>query len=101
MELVIKETLEKLLEVMGIPFSGVKIEKDGESSYYVQIETSNSNLLIGWHGETISSLQHMMKCLLWKQKTDIKAQIIVDFVKSYFNSQIYENFCIYSDQVED
>ena len=78
MELVIKETLEKILEVMRVPFSGVKVDKEDENSYYVSIETSSSNLLIGWHGETIAALQHMLKCILWKQKIGSDTQIIVD-----------------------
>lgn len=78
MELVIKETLEKILEVMKVPFSGVKVEKEGEKTFYVQIDTSSSNLLIGWHGETISALQHILKCILWKQKIGSDVQVIVD-----------------------
>ena len=78
MELVIKETLEKILEVMKVPFSGVKVEKEGETSFYVSIETSSSNLLIGWHGETVAALQHMLRCVLWKQKIGSDIQIVVD-----------------------
>lgn len=78
MELVIKETLEKILEVMKVPFSGVTVTKEGDSSYYVSIDTSSSNLLIGWHGETIAALQHMLKCMLWKQKIGSDIQVIVD-----------------------
>lgn len=78
MELVIKETLEKILEVMKVPFSGVKVDKEGENNFYVSIETSSSNLLIGWHGETIAALQHMLKCILWKQKIGSDIQIVVD-----------------------
>jgi spoIIIJ-associated protein len=78
MELVIKETLEKILEVMKVPFSGVTVEKESDNSFYVSIETSSSNLLIGWHGETIAALQHMLKCLLWKQKVGNNVQVIVD-----------------------
>jgi len=78
MELLIKETLEQLLEVMGISFSGVTVTKEGETSFYVSIETADSNLLIGWHGETIGAIQHVFKCLLWKQKLDGKIQVIVD-----------------------
>ena len=78
MELVIKETLEKILEVMKVPFSGVKVEKENSNTFYVSINTESSNLLIGWHGETISAIQHMLKCLLWKQKVASDAQVIVD-----------------------
>jgi spoIIIJ-associated protein len=78
MELLIKETLEKLLNIIGISYTGVKISKESENAYYVEIETENSSLLIGWHGETIAAIQHVLKCLLWKQGVESKTQIIVD-----------------------
>ena len=78
MELLIKETLEKLLEVMGISFTGVKITKEGENAYYTEIETENSSLLIGWHGETIAALQHILKCLVWRQGVESNVQIVLD-----------------------
>jgi len=78
MELLIKETLEEILKIMQVDFSGVLVEKEGETSFYVSIATSNSNLLIGWHGETIASIQHILKCLLWKKKLGGKIQVIVD-----------------------
>ncbi|MBU0578142.1 KH domain-containing protein [Patescibacteria group bacterium] len=78
MELLIKETLEKLLDVLNVSYTGVKINKEGETTYYVEIETEHSNILIGWHGETISALQHLLKCLLWKQGIDSRTQVIID-----------------------
>ena len=78
MELLIKETLEKLLEVMGISYTGIKIAKEGENAYYTEIETENSSLLIGWHGETIAALQHILKCLVWKQGVESHVQIVLD-----------------------
>lgn len=86
MELLIKETLEKLLGVMGISYTGVKITKEGENAYYTEIETENSSLLIGWHGETIGALQHILKCLVWKQGVNSETQIILD-VDSYKRRQ--------------
>ena len=78
MELLIKETLEKLLDIMGIQYTGVKITKEHGSVYYTEIQTSNSSLLIGWHGETIAAIQHILKCLLWKQGVESKIQIVLD-----------------------
>jgi len=78
MELLIKETLEKLLDVMKVSHSGVTIEKEGKDNYYAQIQTAQSSLLIGWHGETIAALQHILKCLLWKQGVESATQVIVD-----------------------
>ena len=78
MELLIKETLEKFLDVLGISYTGVKISKENDNTYYAQIEAENSSLLIGWHGETIGALQHLLKCLLWKQGIDSKTQVVLD-----------------------
>ena len=78
MELLIKETLEKLLDILGISYTGVKITKETETAFYAEIETESSSLLIGWHGETIAAIQHILKCLLWKQGVESKIQIIID-----------------------
>ncbi|MFH1012534.1 MAG: R3H domain-containing nucleic acid-binding protein [Candidatus Peregrinibacteria bacterium] len=78
MDLVIKETLEKLLEVLGVSFTGVKVKKEAEKAYYVEIETESSSLLIGWHGETIAAVQHILKCLLWKEGMESALQVILD-----------------------
>lgn len=78
MDLVIKETLEKLLEVLGISFTGVKVTKEADDVFYAEIKTENSSLLIGWHGETVAALQHLLKCLLFQQGTSSKTQVIVD-----------------------
>ncbi|MBU1018278.1 KH domain-containing protein [Patescibacteria group bacterium] len=78
MELLIKETLEKLLNILGVPYTGVKITKETETAYYAEIETEKSSLLIGWHGETIAAIQHILKCLIWKQGVESKVQVIVD-----------------------
>ena len=78
MELLIKETLENLLNLLGISYTGVKITKENENIYYTEIETENTSLLIGWHGETIAAIQHVLKCLLWKQGVESKTQVIID-----------------------
>lgn len=78
MELLIKETLEKLLDIMGVSFTGVKISEEQKGAYYCEIEAENSSLIIGWHGETIAAIQHMLKCLLWKQGVKSDTQVIVD-----------------------
>ncbi|QQR83943.1 KH domain-containing protein [Candidatus Peregrinibacteria bacterium] len=78
MELVIKETLEKLLDLMKISYSSVKVTKESDKAYYTEIQTEKSSLLIGWHGETIAALQHLLKCLLWKNGLHSEVQVILD-----------------------
>jgi len=64
-EKVIKETLEELLNRMGTQYSKIDIEKTEDNAYAVNIETEEATLLIGHHGETIFSLQHVLKVLCW------------------------------------
>ena len=78
MELLVKETLEKLLDILGVSYTGVKIVKENKDVYYAEIETAHSSLLIGWHGETMIAIQHILKCLLWKQGVESKTQVIID-----------------------
>jgi spoIIIJ-associated protein len=77
MDLVIKETLEKLLQVLGVPFTGVTVHKD-ENTYVADIDTQDTSLLIGYHGETIGALQHLLKCFLFKQGVSTETQVVVD-----------------------
>ncbi len=87
MDLVIKEALEKLLNTLGIPFTAVKVSKESDKGFYCDIKTPNTSLLIGWHGETIMALQHILKCLLWKEGVEsTEVQVVLD-VDNYRKKQ--------------
>ncbi len=61
----IKEVVGELLNQMGITDAELKVSKDEENKILrVEIETDDSSLLIGWHGETINALQHLTKAIL-------------------------------------
>ena len=78
MESLIKENLGELLGALNVPYKEIKINQENEKAYYTQIETDQSSLLIGWHGETINALQHILKCLLWNKGMTSETQLIVD-----------------------
>lgn len=65
MENTIHEIIETLIGKMGCTISKIRIEKDQENGYNINLETSNPNLLIGRHGENIGALQHIAKLMLW------------------------------------
>lgn len=68
MEQTIKETLEGLLDAMGIAYEGITIEEVDENHYRADIQSEEySPLLIGWHGETIGAMQYLLKTLLWRK----------------------------------
>lgn len=77
---VLKETLEQILIKLEVPFDKVIIEKEdqnGTDLYRINIETEDPSMLIGFHGENIHSLQHLLKVISWKQ-TNQDFNILLD-----------------------
>lgn len=61
-----KELVDKLLGLMGIE-AGTTIIDDAENkAIRVQVETANPGVLIGFHGETLSSLQLILNIMVSK-----------------------------------
>lgn len=90
MEDIIQETLADVLKHMGVTFGKFKVNANmkspsGETVYRIDIDTDETATLIGYHGETIYALQHVVKTLVWK-KTDKNVFIILD-VDSYRKRQ--------------
>lgn len=61
------ETLTPLLELLHIPFKNINVESFDDNEYRVNIETDEAQLLIGYHGGNLLSLQHLLKVLLHKK----------------------------------
>lgn len=67
MENTIHQILEELVGKMGCSLNKIRIEKQADNSFRVNIETSHPNLMIGYRGENINALQHLTKLLLWNK----------------------------------
>lgn len=79
-ESVLKETLENLLIKLETPFDNVIINKEKQNNsdlYRINIESEDPSMLIGFHGETVYALQHLLKVLAW-EKTKTEYNILVD-----------------------
>src|SRR3990167_10310616 len=66
---IVKETIEDLLKKLKVE-STVSVEEittDEEIHYQINIESPETGLLIGYHGETINSLQLLLGVLLYKK----------------------------------
>lgn len=86
----IQETLAEILKNMGIPFRGFKVSVDnkhasGSPVYRIDINSDEAATLIGYHGETIYALQHVLKTLVWK-RAEQSIFIVLD-VDSYRKRQ--------------
>lgn len=82
MENIIQDTLAEILKNLHVVFRKFKVavEKgpaEENTIYRIDIDTDEAAVLIGYHGETIYALQHLLKSLVWK-KTDKNVLIVVD-----------------------
>jgi spoIIIJ-associated protein len=79
-EKAIKVTLEEILIKLKTEFSKIEVEEKEDNTYAVNIESSDDTAtLIGHHGETIYSLQHLLKVLCWaKTKSKKEFNIVLD-----------------------
>lgn len=74
----LKETLETLLKHLGAKYSKIIITEDEKDSYLVNIKSEEPSLLIGYHGENIQALQHLLKVLTWKKCGNEQFNILLD-----------------------
>ncbi len=78
MDQVIIDTLGKLLTFLQIPFDGITVKKDGDV-LRVNVDCREPSRLIGWHGETLNSIQHLLKSVVRSiQKLERAPFLVVD-----------------------
>lgn len=76
------DTLGQLLTALSIPFEGISVKEEGPM-LRVDVASNQASRLIGWHGETLNAVQHILKSMLrtaWKLE---KAPFIVVDVDGY------------------
>lgn len=65
----ITEYLETILKEIDVE-AEINFPEDkntDDSKYYVDVDTEETNLMIGYHGETLNSLQHIINVMLFKE----------------------------------
>lgn len=79
MELEIKQFIEDVFKSMAIPLRKVDITVNDDGEYYVNILSPESSLLIGYHGDNLIALQHVIKMAFLRQNNeDLSFTIDVD-----------------------
>lgn len=76
----LQEALEGILIKLEVPYDNVLIEKEKQKDidlYKINIETEDPSVLIGFHGETIHAMQHLLKVIAWRQ-TQKEFNILLD-----------------------
>lgn len=78
----IEETLQQItietLNRLEVDYSHIEVEQDQKDNYNINIKSENPSLLIGYHGENMLSLQHVIKVLAYKKCQNSDFNILVD-----------------------
>lgn len=82
----IKETLGRILELLSIPSTDILPVQEGDL-WRIDVVSPNPSLLIGWHGETLNSVQHLLKSIVrTKDNLDRPPFLVLD-VDGYRKAQ--------------
>ena len=93
----IKEVLTGILNQLNLEFTNITIDESDEKIIRVDIDSPKASRLIGWHGETINSIQHMLKAIIRTQEKLERAPFIVLDVDGYHKAQ-EEKVCSIAQQ---
>lgn len=74
----LKEVLQELLKKLGVEYKKIVVNEDEKDSYLLNIQSDNASLLIGYHGENIQALQHILKVLAWQKSGNEHFNILLD-----------------------
>jgi spoIIIJ-associated protein len=62
----IQKLTSQLLKLLGVE-AQLEIAQDKEGTLHLQLETEDPGILIGYHGETLASLQLILAMMLYRQ----------------------------------
>lgn len=82
----IKDILGKLMDYLELQHESITVSQE-EDITRVDIVSNQASKIIGWHGETLNSLQHMVKAIIRSQEKLDRSPFIVLDVDGYRRSQ--------------
>jgi len=100
MQDLIKSILPELLGKLNLSFTDIRVDDADDTMIRVDIDSTDASRLIGWHGETINSIQHLLKALIRSQKKLERSPFIVLDVDGYRKAQ-EEKVCRIAEQKVD
>ena len=83
----IQDTLGKLLTFLSLPFDSINVTEEEGGITRVDIVSSSASRIIGWHGETLNGLQHLVKSIVRSKEQLEKSPFIVIDVDGYRRMQ--------------
>jgi spoIIIJ-associated protein len=86
----IQDLTQRLLAHMGIEESQIEIEEGEFISVQISVSEEDSGLLIGYHGETLASLQKVLQTMLQDKLEEKKLVLNVNDYKQRREAQLKE-----------
>lgn len=82
----IEKSLASLLKELNLAFDSFKISQE-EDITRVEIVSTDASRIIGWHGETLNSLQHLLKSIVRSAEKLERTPFLVLDVDGYRREQ--------------
>ena len=96
----IKDILGGLMTRLSLPFEAISVTEEKEGITRVVISSSQASRIIGWHGETLNSLQHLVKSIMRSMEKLDRSPFIVLDIDGYRRMQ-EEKVCRIAEQKAD
>lgn len=64
------QIIEEFMKRLGIDIGNIELSKDDNGTVRANLESADAPNLIGYHGETLFAIQHLIKLILWKKIDD-------------------------------
>ncbi len=75
----IQDTLGSLLKFLSFPFDSIAVTEEEGGITRVDVVSNSASRIIGWHGETLNGLQHLVKSIVrTKEKLEKSPFIVID-----------------------
>lgn len=85
-EALIKDTVGGLLTKLDLDFDDINVTKE-EDMMRAEIVSKTASRIIGWHGETLNSIQHLAKSIIRQQEKLARSPFLVVDIDGYRKSQ--------------
>lgn len=67
LERILLQTIEEFAKRLGLDINNIELSKDDNGTLRANLESTEAPKLIGYHGETLLAIQHLIKLILWKK----------------------------------
>ncbi len=75
----IKKSLQEIFRLLNVKIDKIGIEEPEKNLFKINLESEDSSLLIGHHGENIQAIQHLLKSIIRQdQEEDFKLYLDID-----------------------